>query len=39
MAAFFHVIWKEAYRQLDSEFMGVFAKLRFKMKLGYECWR
>lgn len=28
-----------AYHQTDSDFLTVFRKLKFKMKLGYECWR
>lgn len=39
MKAFFHVAWRAVYGQKDSEFMDVYRKLKFKMKLGYECWK
>ena len=39
MAAFFNVAWRAVYHQSDSEFMSIYRKLKFKMKLGYECWR
>ena len=39
MTAFFHVVWRIVYKLKDSDFMDIFRKLKFKMKLGYECWR
>lgn len=39
LAALFHYAWRKVYGQSDSEFMGVFGKLKFKMKLGFECFR
>ena len=38
MTAFFQVAWAVIYAQQDSQFMSVFRKLKFKMKLGYFCW-
>ena len=38
MTAFFHVVWAVIYAQQDSQFMSVYRKLKFKMKLGYHCW-
>lgn len=39
LAALFHCLWRHIYGQVDSDFMSVFSKLKFKMKLGFECWR
>ena len=39
MMAFLHYTSCKLYHQTDSAFVSVFLKLRFKMKLGYECWR
>lgn len=39
MAAFFHVAWRNIYKLKDSNFMNIYRLLKFKMKLGYECWR
>ena len=39
MMALIHVLGRHVYKQTDSAFMGVYHKLRFKMKLGYECWK
>lgn len=39
MMAFLNVLGRRLYRQTDDAFLQVFKKLRFKMKLGYECWR
>ena len=37
--AFFHVAWRAVYKVEDSEFMSVYRRLKFKMKLGYNCWK
>jgi len=39
MMAFLNVIGRRVYQQTDSEFIKVFRKMKFKMKLSYECWR
>ena len=39
MAAFFHVVWRAVYQIDESNFMNIYRMLKFKMKLGYECWR
>jgi hypothetical protein len=38
MMAFLHYTGRKLYHQTDSAIVSVFLKLRFKMKLGYECW-
>ena len=39
LMALLHCMGYCLYKQCDSAFMAVFRKLKFKMKLGYECWR
>ena len=39
MTAFFHVAWCAIYGLDESQLMNTFHQLKFKMKLGYECWR
>ena len=39
LAAFFNYVWYTIYQQDDSKFMTVFRLLKFKMKIGYECWK
>ena len=38
LMAFLHVLGRRFYKQKDNKFLSVFAKLKFKMKLSYECW-
>ena len=37
--ALLNVVGRKLYYQTDSDFLSVFRKLKFKMKVGYECWR
>lgn len=39
LMALLHCMGYHLYKQSDSSFMTVFRNLKFKMKLGYECWR
>ena len=39
MMALIHVLGRQVYNQTDSAFLSVYHKLKFKMKLGYECWK
>lgn len=37
LMAFLHVAGRLILNQSDSMFFDVFRKLKFKMKIGYEC--
>ena len=37
LMAFYYVIGRIILKQKDNKFFNVFRKLKFKMKLGYEC--
>lgn len=42
MLHFFNFVWGQIHGQQqdeDSSHLKVFRLLKFKMKLGYECWR
>ena len=39
MMALLNVIGRRVYYQKNSKFMSIYRNLKFKMKLGYECWK
>ena len=39
MSAFLNVMGRLVEKQKDSQFMSVIQKMKFKMKLGFECWK
>lgn len=32
------VLGRKVFGQVGNSFMGLYTKLKFKMKLSYECW-
>ena len=39
LMALLHYAGRTIFKQSDNEVLAIFRKLKFKMKLGYECWR
>lgn len=39
MTALLNVIGRKVYQLKNSRFMRLYRNLKFKMKLGYECWK
>ena len=39
MAAFYLFTWSRIYNETESDFMGFYRYLKFKMKLAYECFK
>ena len=39
MMALIHVMARIIYNFADNSFLGIYRRLKFKMKIGYECWK